>query len=211
MTPVKNKQKAKPKPKVKTRKKNRFTSIEIATPERAGDVEREGKKSIPWNEDPEILSRLADVAEMMNKNLPSWQIAAACETSIGTAKRDISRVRELWKADATERITGSKDAAIAQYGKIIYAAWEEFEAAPKALKKGFLDSIVRAQERIDKVTGIADPLAIGGIPGQPVQIVDMDEVRKKRWEAIAARLEKIAEKEQTPDVNTSTGQTTNTQ
>ena len=61
------------------------------------------------------------------------------------------------------------------------------------------------------MTGIADPLVIGGIPGQPVQIVDMDEVRKKRWEAIAARLEKIAEKEKTPDVNTSTGQTTDTQ
>ncbi len=122
MPPVKNKPKAKPK--VKPRKKNRFTSIEIAAPDRAGDVEREGKKSIPWNEDPEILSRLADVAEMMNKNLPSWQIAAACETSIGTAKRDIARVRELWKADATERLTGSKDAAIAQYGKIIYAAGE---------------------------------------------------------------------------------------
>ncbi len=209
MPPVKNKPKAKPK--VKPRKKNRFTSIEIAAPDRAGDVEREGKKSIPWNEDPEILSRLADVAEMMNKNLPSWQIAAACETSIGTAKRDIARVRELWKADATERLTGSKDAAIAQYAKIIYAAWEEFEAAPKALKKGFLDSIVRAQERIDKVTGIADPVAVGGIPGQPVQVQDMDEVRKKRWEAIAARLEKIAGKEQAPDGNTSTGQATDTQ
>lgn len=211
MTPVKNKPKAKPKPKVKPRKKNRFTSIEIAAPDRAGDTEREGKKSIPWNEDPEILSRLADVAEMMNKNLPSWQIAAACETSVATAKRDIARVRELWKADATERLAGSKDAAIAQYGKVIYAAWEEFEVAPKALKKGFLDSVTRAQERIDKVTGIADPVAIGGIPGQPVQVQDMDEVRKKRWEAIAARLEKIAEKEKAPDGNNSTGQATDTQ
>lgn len=209
MPPVKNKPKAKPK--VKPRKKNRFTSIEIAAPDRAGDVEREGKKSIPWNEDPEILSRLADVAEMMNKNLPSWQIAAACETSIGTAKRDIARVRELWKADATERLTGSKDAAIAQYAKIIYAAWEEFEAAPRSLKKGFLDSVTRAQERIDKVTGIADPVAVGGIPGQPVQVQDMDEVRKKRWEAIAARLEKIAGKEQAPDGNNNTGQATDTQ
>lgn len=204
MPPVKNKPKAKPK--VKPRKKNRFTSIEIAAPDRAGDVEREGKKSIPWNEDPEILSRLADVAEMMNKNLPSWQIAAACETSIGTAKRDIARVRELWKADATERLTGSKDAAIAQYGKIIYAAWEEFEAAPKALKKGFLDTIRGAQERIDKVTGIADPMAIGGIPGQPVQVEDMDAVRLKRWEAIAARLKKVTGE----SVNDNTGADTNT-
>lgn len=205
MAQVKNK--AKTKSKVKPKKKTRFTNIEIQAPDRAGDTEREGKISIPWDEDPEILSRLAEVAQMMNKNMPSWEIAAECETSIATAKRDIARVRDLWTRDAKERLELAKETSLAQYASVIRDARESLKEASPSLKDKYMNIILRAQERIDKVTGIADPVAIGGIPGQPVEVVDIEQVRQKRWDSISSRIQKVTqpEKETNDTATTDTG------
>lgn len=201
------KSKIKAKPKVKTKKKTRFTNIEIPAPDRAGDTEREGKMSVAWDEDPEILQRLAEVAQMMNKNMPSWEIAAECETSIATAKRDVARVRELWTRDAKERLALAKETSIAQYASVIRDARDILKEASPSLKDKYMNIILRAQERIDKVTGIADPVAVGGIPGQPVEIVDIEQVRQKRWEKVEARLNKVVqpEKDANDTRNTGTG------
>lgn len=175
----------------KPRKKNRFSSIEIEKPDRSGDVTRDGKKSVNWKDDPEILTRLADVADLMNRNQPSYVIAQECSTSIATAKRDMLRVRELWKEFAKERLEDTVNQALVQYGTVIDKAWTEFESAPKALKAQFLTAVLRAQERIDKVTGIADPVALGNMNNKPFQVENIEDVRSKRWQQVSGKIQKV--------------------
>lgn len=175
----------------KPRKKNRFSNIDIVKPDRAGDVTRDGKKSVNWKDDPEILTRLAEVADLMNRNQPSYVIAQECGTSIATAKRDMLRVRELWKEFAKERLEDTVNQALVQYGTVIDKAWTEFEAVPKALKAQFLTAVLRAQERIDKVTGIADPVALGNMNNKPFQVENIEDVRTKRWEQVAGKIQKV--------------------
>ena len=148
---------------------------------------------------------------MMNKNMPAWEIAAECETSIATAKRDIARVRELWTRDAKERLELAKETSLAQYASVIRDAKEVLKDASPSLKDKYMNIILRAQERIDKVTGIADPVAVGGIPGQPVEVVDIEQVRQKRWDSISSRLQKVtqSEKETHGTATTDTGKSKN--
>ena len=184
---------AKPKKgKKQPRKKNRFANIEL--PDRSGDTEREGKKNIPWHEDPEILARLADVAALMNKNRPSYVIAEETGTSIATAKRDMKRVREFWKMDAKDRLGYTTEEAIAQYESIASDARYDLEKASPSLKAAYYMVILRALERRDKVAGIADPVSIQGVPGKPVEVsvVEIEEIRKKRWESISEKLQKVS-------------------
>lgn len=184
----------------KTKKKNRFASIEL--PDRGGDTEREGKKSINWKEDPEILERLTTVADLMNMNQPSWVIAAETETSIATAKRDMARVRELWKEFANERLEGSLDTSLMQYGEVINKAWENYKDAPASMKAQYLNVILKAQERIDKVSGIADPVDIGNRGNKPFQTEDISKIREERWKQINSKVKKVAN-ESTANANAS--------
>lgn len=159
-------------------------------PDRAGDTRREGKESIPWQDDPEILARLADVAVLMNKNKRSYEIAFETKVSLATAKRDISRVRELWKLDATERIANAADSAIAQYGAVLEQAWIDLKkvSVKSNNRAAFMKVILAAQDRIDKVTGIADPIGGPGGGPIPVELVDVEAVRKARWKQISGNL-----------------------
>lgn len=179
----------KPKGKKAPPKKNRFANIEL--PDRAGDTEREGKKSINWREDPEILERLTTVADLMNKNQPSWVIAAETETSLATAKRDMARVRELWKEFANERLEGSLDTSLMQYGEVINNAWQEYKNAPASMKAQYLNVILKAQERIDKVSGIADPIDIGNRGNKPFQTEDISKIREERWKQVSGKIQKV--------------------
>ena len=73
------------------------SKIDISTPEKpARSVRRKGKKSVSFQDDPEILKRLGRVAEMMLEGKSLYEISTAQRCSIATAKRDIGRVRELW-------------------------------------------------------------------------------------------------------------------
>ena len=192
MAPVKKSTKGKKQP----RKKNRFSNIEL--PDRSGDTERKGKLNIPWHEDPEILARLATVAALMNKNRPSYVIAEETETSIATAKRDMKRVREFWKMDAKERLGYTTQEAIAQYESIASDARDDLEKAPPSLKAAYYMVILRALERRDKVSGIADPVSIQGVPDKPleVSVTDVEEIRKKRWASISERIQKVTNDQQ---------------
>lgn len=168
------------------------SKAKVEKPKRAGDVEREGKKSVPWQEDAEILQRLAYVATLMNQNKPSYLIAEKTKVSLATAKRDIARVRELWREDAKARLTNTADTAIAQYGAIIEKAWQDLTILPvgHATAAAYMNIILRAQERMDKVTGIADPIALEGKNGGPIEmsIVEIEKVRAERWKAIESKL-----------------------
>ena len=169
---------------------------EIVDPEREGDTRREGKKNIAWQDDPEILQRLADVAVLMNKNKRAFEIARETKVSIETARRDIARVRELWKEDAKERISNAADSAIAQYGAVLEQAWIDLKkvSVKSNNRAAFLKVILAAQDRIDKVTGIADPISGPGGGPIPVELVDVEKIRKDRWKQISGNLGDIQKK-----------------
>lgn len=171
----------------------------LAKPKAEGDRRRKGKKNLPWNEDPEILQRLSTVAEALIKHKTALEIAQETKVSIGTAKRDITRVRELWRDDAKDRIQFSRDLAIAQYGAEIKQAWADLSTLPVTHpnRPAALNVILRAQERIDKVTGIADKVEHSGPDGAPipVEVTNMDEVRKQRWKQITPQLAELTTQE----------------
>jgi len=177
-----------------TRAKNPKT--EIVSPDRTGDMRREGKKNVPWKDDPEILQRLAEVAVLMNKNKRAFEIAAETKVSIETARNDIARVRELWKEDAEERIKNAKDSAIAQYGAVLEQAWADLKkvTVKSNNRAAFMKVILAAQDRIDKVTGIADPISGPGGGPIPIELVDVEKIRKGRWKQISGNLADIQKK-----------------
>jgi hypothetical protein len=104
-----------------------------------------GKKSVRWDRDPQILARLESVAQMMLRSARAWQIADALDVSLRTAKRDIRRVRTLWRRESERKIEESRQQSIAQIRAIQQQAWTEYDKVkrvgspvglPKADKKG---------------------------------------------------------------------------
>lgn len=166
----------------------------------AGDARREGKKNIEWRDDPEILQRLALVAELMNKHKYGFEIAMETKVSLETAKRDIARVRELWKEDALDHIKSAKDMALAQYDQIIRDAREDLikvKSKGNPVRAAYYNVILRAQKQIDAVSGIAEKHELSGPNGGPipVEVQDMDAVRKLRWKQIAPNLLEIEQEQ----------------
>lgn len=175
----------------------RRKNTNIQDPEPTGDKRREGKQNISWKEDAEILGRLAEVALLMIKGRRAFEIARETKVSIETARRDISRVRDLWKEDAKERIQNSADVAIAQYTAVQEQAWEDMKkvSVKSNNRAAFMKVILQAQDRIDKVTGIADPIGGPGGGPIPVEIVDVEKIRNKRWQQVKGNLQEISEKQ----------------
>lgn len=180
-------------------KKTRFANIEL--PLRDGDVEREGKKSVSWEEDPEILQRLVYVAELMNQNKPSPVIAEECGVSLGTAKRDIGRVRELWKLDAKERLGFKKEESLANYRDLarrIHEDLENLKPRQMHLKPALYTALIKTLHRIDQVSGIGDNINLGNQNGKPFEIKQIEEVRMKRWQTVASQLGKVVDGNEKP-------------
>lgn len=175
-------------------------------PTRAGDTRRQGKKSVNWKEDPEILERLVKVAQLMNKNKRAFEIASATAVSIPTAVLDISRVRELWREDAKERISNARGIAIAQYGAIIDQAWEDVKkvGVSNPVRAAYLNVIIKAQRQVDSVSGIAERHELTGPNGGPIQheVKDIEKVRKKRWAQVAPSLAAMQAKESNDEPTT---------
>src|SRR5574343_286244 len=96
-----------------------FSQVEIEDPPTSAKrVTRKNKKSVPYYEDAEILKRLSRVAELMLTGTPAWKIAEQLRVSLATAKRDIGRVREIWKTEASEKLDSLLGDALAQYTKV---------------------------------------------------------------------------------------------
>lgn len=144
---------------------------------------RKGKKSLPFDQDPEILARLATVAEMMLVGAKSFEISAAMGCSLGTAKRDVARVRQLWREDIKGEIAGFRSSALALYRLVIMRAWDEFSKKDNANKRDrYLNLITATQKEIDRILGVG-PLKID-LSGTVEITEDIEEVRKRRWDAI---------------------------
>jgi len=89
-------------------------------------VLRKGKKSIPWDEDAEILRRLESVSLMLLQGARLWQIAEALQVSIPTAARDKERVKELWAREGQDEVIENRNRSIAQIRYVQMKAWEQY-------------------------------------------------------------------------------------
>jgi len=95
-------------------------------------------------------------------------------------KRDIARVRLLWRELNEHEIEDKREESVAQYKLIILRAWEEYS---KNKSTNLLRVIMDAQEKIDGIEGNRKPeeVLVGKLP-------DIEEVRKKRWEQVQGEL-----------------------
>ncbi len=162
-----------------------FEAIELPEPAKRGakNVTRKGKKSVPWEQDPEILKRLTRVAEMVLDGKYSWQIAEEMRCSIATAKRDIRRVRDLWKSISKEKMEDLLDESLATYTRVKLTAWNHIVRNPDKAAQ-LLKVITDAQEKVDKLAGIMKPDTVNVNLNGEVVVRDIQEVRDERWSQV---------------------------
>lgn len=153
----------------------------------SAEVNRKGKKNTRFDEDPEILSRLSRVATYRLKGWPAFRIAEALGYPIGSAKRDIARVKALWRKEAKDALKNEMDAALAQYRLALTKAWELVESKPEKADR-YLTLVIQAQERIDKITGANAPQEIKFTGETTVTVKDIEAVRKRRWAQVREAL-----------------------
>jgi len=99
--------------------------VEIEMPKLPPPHKR-NKKSVAWDQDPEILARLSTVANMMTQGAKSYQIADALSVTIKTIQRDMTRVYTLWRRESMQEIDDARAKSIAQYEEIKTRAWEGY-------------------------------------------------------------------------------------
>lgn len=169
-----------------------FNKIELPEPKVSRKVTRKGKKNVVWNEDPEILKRLGLVAEKMLDGKYAWEIAQDNKCSLATAKRDIGRVREVWKAQALEKLDNLAADSLATYTRVVAKAWRKIEDAPEKADQ-YLRVIIAAQERVDKLAGIGKPEQVNVTVNGEVEIRDINAIRDERWRQVSDALGTIKE------------------
>jgi hypothetical protein len=162
-----------------------FSNVELPDPAKRGAKStRKGKKSVAWQDDPEILKRLALVAELMLDGKPAWEIAKDRKVSLATAKRDIRRVRDLWKAAALEKLESLMGDSLATYIRVQAAAWKKTVENPDKADQ-YLKVILQAQERVDKMAGIGQPETLNvNLSGEVEVKKDIEQIRNERWEQV---------------------------
>lgn len=157
-------------------------SFKLEKPKPIVELHPKGKKAISWRKDPIILARLTSVAQMILAGAETWQIAAALDYSLVTARRDVTRVRTMWREGSEAEIDAKRDQSIAQYKMIQTRAWAEYNKAPSP---GNLRVILDAQVRIDDIQGNQMPKSI--LMGE----LDIEQVRNKRWQQVQGLLADI--------------------
>lgn len=111
----------------------------------------------------------------MSNQMPAAERAEKAEKAVGLSARGVSYVeigkrlgisRQLASnlvkeelATRAEHRDNDRERAIAHYQQIIGAAWRSYEAVDdRSLNKsGHLNAAIRAQERIDRITGAEAP------------------------------------------------------
>jgi hypothetical protein len=144
----------------------------IPQPSPAVEYRKKGKKSINWRLDIIILKRLALVADLMLRNLPSWEIMERVQAEIGggrldagegayslaTAKRDIQRVKTLWRESANGAVASYREESIALYRSIVREARDNFDLTKNPR---YLEIAIDAQKVLDERNGLKSPEFIG--------------------------------------------------
>jgi hypothetical protein len=150
-------------------------STHIPSPTPKVEKNLPGKKSISWRKDPVILTRLVSVAELSLRGATFQQIATTLEYSLGSAKRDIGRVKTIWKEAATRELLDLQGEALAMYRLVISKAWAAFSKNPNP---GYLGHIIGAQKEIDSIMGARPPEIL------VTTELDIETVRRRRWEEL---------------------------
>jgi hypothetical protein len=131
---------------------------ENSLPQPQPDVEHvsPGRTSRNWRSDPVIMARLTVVAELLLRRANAYQISQATGSSFVTAKRDITRVRTLWRENALADIEHRRQEAVEQYRLIQQRAWDQYskkENAGSARQPRYLQIVMDAQNHIDDLEG----------------------------------------------------------
>jgi len=81
-------------------------------------VPNRGRKSVPWRRDPVILARLVDVERRHLLGEPNTTIALALGVDETTIRRDVERLRELWRDRTAETVEDLKARKVAELSDI---------------------------------------------------------------------------------------------
>ncbi len=154
-----------PKPKEK-KVKQKKVKPEIIIPELPPPRNR-NKQNVAWDQDNEILRRLATVANMMVQGATALQIGEALSINIRTAQRDMQRVYTLWRRGSMQEVDDARAKSIAQYEEIKTRAWEGYRKASSAMnemrvyspkianeQRNWLETAMKAQAQIDRLLGL---------------------------------------------------------
>jgi len=85
-----------------------------------------GKKSKPWDEDPEILKRLATVEDLVLAGYRNTEIASQLKVVEATIRNDRNRIAELWRRESGAAIVEMRSRSIANLRRIQRLADNEF-------------------------------------------------------------------------------------
>jgi hypothetical protein len=155
-----------PKPPQPPKPKAEKVKPQIIIPELPPPRKR-SKQNIPWDQDIEILARLATVANLMVQGARGHQIAEALSIPIRTAQRDMQRVFTLWRRDSMQQVDDARAKSIAQYEEIKTRAWEGYRKASAEMsqsrvysskianqQQSWLELAMKAQAQIDDLLGL---------------------------------------------------------
>jgi len=155
-----------PKPPQPPKPKAEKVKPQIIVPELPPPRNR-NQKNIPWDQDEEILRRLATVANLIVQGAKGHQVAEALSIPIRTAQRDIQRVYTLWRRDSMQQVDDARAKSIAQYEEIKTRAWEGYRKASATMsemrvyspkiaseQRNWLETAMKAQAQIDKLLGL---------------------------------------------------------
>jgi hypothetical protein len=104
-----------------------------------------------------------------------------------TAKRDIARVKTLWREHFLRELADLLAESIAQYRLVQTKAWAEYDRRPSA---NYLRVIIEAQSKIDDIQGNQAPKEM------QIEEIDIETVRKKRWEDVMDMLPALLDSEE---------------
>jgi hypothetical protein len=117
-----------------------------------------GHKSKPWDEDPEILRRLATVEDLVLAGYRNTEIGHAMSVSEATIRRDRERIAELWRRQATGDIAAMRERSVANLRRIQRLADNEFRN--KRDQPANLRIQLEAEREIVKLQGTTAPVEV---------------------------------------------------
>lgn len=144
---------------------------------------KKGQKSVRWDQDPDILYRLEQVAQMMLKGASSRQIGEAMGYSHVTAQRDSERVRELWRREARGTVNTARERSIAQLRLVQTSAWEEWAKAKKGSRRSeWLRVVKDCEQQIVELEGSRMPsehIIHQGAEGQSIENMTIEQLLER--------------------------------
>lgn len=118
-----------------------------------------GKKSVPWEQDPEILVVVERVSQMLLAGARIWQIAAAIQSSMPTAVEYAKRARKLWRDEARDQVKANRDRAVAQLRLLQTKVWAEVNKEDQ-LDIEKVRMIRQCEVDIAKLQGTEEPVSV---------------------------------------------------